>query len=350
MKKILMFALAGLLVVAFTVPAMAAAEWDFYGSARMSTFYTNQDEEWTGTGFSDSDLGWDLQGNSRIGARVKAGDISGRFEYGTGINLRLLYGQWDFGGGSILVGQTYTPVNAFYSNQVGGGDTDLLPYGGIYDGRHPMIQLKVGSFKFAAVNPGTDSLEQDETDTKIPKFEASYDLKAGPVALKFLGGYNQYNTKDKATDNTYAITSYILGAGLAFNAGPFYAKGNVYYGQNLGPFGLWQQAVYDKPVWDGNEYQDANTLGYLGVVGFKVSDVLTFEGGYAHTESKADVSGESYEDPAQSYYVQAVITIAKGFFIVPELGVFDKKDVSEGSLSENEGKETYFGLKWQINF
>lgn len=350
MKKILMFALAGLLVVAFTVPAMAAAEWDFYGSARMSTFYTNQDEDYSGTGFSNKDLGWGLQGNSRIGAKVKAGDISGRFEYGTGINLRLLYGQWNFDGGSLLVGQTYTPVNAFYSNQVGGGDTDLLPYGGIYDGRHPMVQVKVGGFKFAAVNPGTDELNQNSVDTKIPKFEASYDFKAGPVALKFLGGYNQYDTKDTATNNTYAVSSYILGGGLSFNAGPFYANGNIYYGRNLGPFGMWQQSVYDDPVFDGNEYQDAITIGYIGVLGFKVSDAFCLEAGYGHLQSKVDVFGISLEDPAQSYYVQAVITIAKGFFIVPEVGVFDKKTVDIGPLEFDEGKETYVGLKWQINF
>lgn len=350
MKKILMFALAGLLVVAFTVPAMAAAEWNFYGSARMSTFYTDQDEDYTGTGYSDNDLTWALQGNSRIGAKVKAGDISGRFEYGTGVNVRVLYGQWNFDGGSLLVGQTYTPVNAFYSNQVAGGDTDLLPYGGIYDGRHPMIQLKVGGFKFAMVEPGTDSLVQDSTDTKIPKFEASYDLKAGPVGLKFLGGYNQYDTKDSLTDNTYAVTSYILGFGLAYNAGPFYLNGNIYYGRNLGPFGMWQQSVYDTPVFDGNDYQDATTIGYIGVAGFKVSDVLCFEAGYGHIQSKVDIVGLSFEDPAQSYYVQAVITIAKGFFIVPELGVFDKKDWSVDGLTVDEGKETYFGLKWQINF
>jgi hypothetical protein len=350
MKKILMFALAGLLVVAFTVPAMAAAEWNFYGSARMSTFWYDQDAAYTGGIYDDQDLTWGLQGNSRIGAKVKAGDISGRFEYGTGINLRLLYGQWDFGGGSLLVGQTYTPVNAFYSNQVGGGDTDLLPYGGIYDGRHPMVQVKVGGFKFAAVNPGSDALDHDDVDTKIPKLEASYDLKAGPVSLKFLGGYNQYDTVDAITDNSYSITSWIAGAGIAFASGPFYVNGNVYWGQNLGPFGMWQEAAYDDPIFDGFEYQDAKTLGYLGVIGFKVSDTLCFEGGYAHIRSEADIFGITAEDTAQSYYVQAVITIAKGFFIVPEVGVFDNMDVDVGPITFDEGKETYFGLKWQINF
>jgi len=364
MKKILMFALAGLLVVAFTVPAMAAtktveerlaalesgaAEWNFYGSARMSTFYSQKNEAYTGTGFKDNDLTWNLQGNSRIGALVKSGDISGSFEYSSTPGLRKLYGEWDFGGGSLLVGQTYTPIDSFYSNQVYGGDEDLLSFGGIYDGRQPMIRLKVGGFRFAAVKPGSDALEEDSVDNKLPEFQACYVFNAGPVGLKFLGGYNQYNTKDTATDNTYAITSWIGGAGVTFGAGPFYANGNVFYGRNLGPMGLYNRTDTD-PVWDGTNYKDNNTLGWLAVAGFKVSDIIAFEAGYGHINSKVDVLGVNYTDTAQSYYVQAVITIAKGFFIVPEVGVWDDKTADAGPLSTDEGKDTYFGLKWQINF
>lgn len=349
MKKILMFALAGLLVFAFTVPAMAAAEWNFYGSARMSTFWSNENSEYTGTPFDDQDLGWDLQGNSRFGANVKAGDISGSIEYGTGVNLRKLFGEWNFGGGSILVGQTYTPIDSFYSNQVYGGDEDLLSFGGIYDGRQPMIRLKVGGFRIAAVKPSTNVLDHDEVDTKIPEFQACYQLNAGPVGLKILGGYNQYDTVNALTDNGYSITSWLVGAGVTFAAGPFYVNGDVYGGRNLGPMGMYQR-VADDPIFDGFEYQDNNTIGFLGVAGFKISDALKFEAGYGHIQSKVDVSGISIEDSAQSYYVQAVITIAKGFFIVPEVGVWDDKTYDVGPLSIDEGKDTYFGLKWQINF
>ena len=349
MKKLLMCALAGLLVVAFTVPAMAAAEWNFYGSARMTTFWFDADAAFVGGSYDDKDVVWDLQGNSRLGATVKAGDIGGGFEYGTGINLRKLYGTWNFGGGQILVGQTYTPVNVFYSNQVATGDEDLLSWGGIYGGRQPMIQLKVGGFKFAAVRPGTDALDFDDVDTKIPKFEASYLLKAGPVGIKALGGYNQYDTVNSTTNNGYSITSWILGLGVTFDAGPFYAKAQAFAGNNLGPYGMYQQ-VFNDPIFDGNDYQDNKGQGWLAVAGFKVSDNLCFEAGYGGAKSETDVLGLTLEDTVQSYYVQAVITIAKGFFIVPEIGVFDNKDISVNGFTQDEGKETYFGLKWQINF
>ena len=99
MRKLLIVLTAIAFVAAFTVPAMSA-EWGFYGSVRMSTFMDNVSEEATGTTFSDDDLTWDQQGNSRIGARVKAGAISGRFEYGISdakASLRLLNATWNYG-------------------------------------------------------------------------------------------------------------------------------------------------------------------------------------------------------------------------------------------------------------
>ena len=83
MKKLTIL-LAAIALVCFSVPAMAV-DWNFYGSARMATFYTSED---LGAGLnaagndSDDGIDWDLQGNSRLGATVKAENVSGRFELG----------------------------------------------------------------------------------------------------------------------------------------------------------------------------------------------------------------------------------------------------------------------------
>jgi len=81
MKKALVCLNALALVASFNASSLAG-EWAFYGSARMLTQWEEVDEARTDTGFDDSDLTWWLQSNSRIGARVKAGDIDARFEYG----------------------------------------------------------------------------------------------------------------------------------------------------------------------------------------------------------------------------------------------------------------------------
>lgn len=113
------------MAVLYALPSWAT-EWNFYGSARVSTFQTNTEMP----SVPDTDnFALALQSNSRIGANVKVSDkLSGAFEYGASggnVNLRKLYGEWDFGAGKFLVGQTYAPMNWFYSNQVYGVDNDL---------------------------------------------------------------------------------------------------------------------------------------------------------------------------------------------------------------------------------
>ena len=337
MRKLLVLLSAVAFVVAFTVPAMAA-EWGFYGNARMATFFADVEPE---GGDSDDDLQWDLQSNSRIGANVKAGAIGGKFEYGTGISLRQLFGTWNFGGGTLLVGQTYTPVFSLISNQVYGGDNDLVSYGGIYAGRQPMIQLAMGGFKVGLVRPRTGNIVAAATDadTSMPKIEAAYSFKAGAISLKPMFGYYSYTEENAA--NSYDIDSYVLGLQLTAALGAVSIKANVSMLNNGGSYGIFSAAA-SAPVYDAinDTVVDNDSMGYNLVVGFKASDAIGLEFGYGHTEAELDTAG-STTDEADSYYIQAVINLAKGCMVIPEVGILDHKDVSE---------TTYYGAKWQINF
>jgi len=345
MKKLLFACFAALMVVAFAVPAMAA-DWNFYGSSRMSTFWETNSKEVTGTGHSDGDLYWDLQGNSRIGANVKAGDVGGRFEYGTGINLRLLYGTWNFGGGELLIGQEYTPVNLFYSNQVWGGDNDMLNVGGVYGGRNPAIQVSAAGFKLALVKPAVSAvLGAVDTDTKIPRLEASYDLKLGPASISVCGGYNSFDLVD-ATNHSESLNSWIVAVGARMDFGPAYIGGDVFTGRNLGNYGMYVAGDQTPSLNARGKIQDNKGMGALAVIGFKVNDMFGLEAGYGYIQGDPDISGLD-KDETTAYYVQATINLAKGVFITPELGKFDyKEDIN----NNDQGDFTYFGAKWQINF
>jgi len=344
MRKLLVLLSAVAFVVAFTIPAMAA-DWGFYGSARMSTFMESLSKEASPTGYDDDDLTWALQGNSRLGATVKAGDIGGGFEYGSGPNLRKLYGTWNFGGGTLLVGQDYTPLNIFQSNQVWDGDADLLPYGGIYNGRRPMIQLAMAGLKVALVQPhAISALGGADTDLTLPKIEASYKFKAGPAALIGMLGYQTYDAVD-ATDGSISVDSLFYGLGFNVGLGAAYINGNIYKGTNLGEYGLWQTGAASATITAG-DLNDNDSMGYLLVAGFKVSDTIGLEAGYGHVECELDVAG-SEADETDTYYVQATINLAKGCFIVPEIGKVDYKDSAAGA---DQGDLTYYGAKWQINF
>jgi len=349
MKKITISAAALILAAVIAMPALAASEWNFYGSARISTFVTDTDNK---AGVRDTkNFEQALQGNARIGAAVRASDeVTGCFEYGAAsgnANVRKLYGQWDFGSGKLLIGQDYTPLNFFYSNQVYDTDDGLGSYGGIATPRRPMIQLSFGNFKIAAIYPESDSLNITNAtmENTIPKIEASFTYKFDNAFMEVAAGYNTYSILDTTTSIENDITSYIvaIGGGISFDR--YYINADVFMGQNMGPYGLFNASDND-PVVSGSTVIDNDVFGYLLVFGAKINDMFSIEAGYGYTEAELDRTS-AREDGSESYYVQTTITLAPGVFLVPEIGIRDNKTDKTGA---EESEIIYYGAKWQINF
>ena len=156
-------------VLLFVAPAFAA-DWSFYGSERVATWYVSRDfgssanQPTTGES-NDAGTQWYFQGNSRLGAKVKADKVSGQFEFantasnnGNGgdgaVNTRRAYGTWKFSDNAWLkVGKDYSPVTDFISNQWFDGDNDLLGEGNFYGRRPNGITLGIGNFELAFLNP-----------------------------------------------------------------------------------------------------------------------------------------------------------------------------------------------------
>ncbi len=346
MKK-LMLIIAALTLVAGSA---YAADWNFYGSARISTFYTSTDTIGGGTS-SDDQYEQALQGNSRIGAKVKVSDeLTGRFEYGASsgnANIRLLYGEWNFGAGSFLVGQDYAPLNWFYSDQVFDGDADLLPYGGVYSGRVGQLKLTFGGFQVAVVPPSVGTVtDAVSTETTIPGIEMAYTLNLDAIALRFGGGYQTYEaTLSGGTQED--VDSYVLAFGAKAAFGAFYLAGNIYGGQNSG--NLISMDTDADRAWDNGKADltattvvDTDCFGAAIVAGWTLNDMFNFEAGYGYAEEEADVA-TSTSDEVSSYYLNATVTLAPGVFFVPEIGKIDGNETTQEEVD-------YFGIKWQINF
>ena len=161
MKKIVAF----LAVLILAAPAMAA-DWSFYGSQRVSTFYVDQDygDGQVNGQNDDQATQWYFQGNSRLGAKVKADKVTGLIELGLGkggdggdteVTTRRAYGQWQFSDtASLKVGKDYSPVtDGNMSNQVFDADNDMEGTGHFHGRRPAYIGLYVGNFEFAALSP-----------------------------------------------------------------------------------------------------------------------------------------------------------------------------------------------------
>ncbi|MCU0602902.1 MAG: hypothetical protein MUC33_09600, partial [Desulfobacterales bacterium] len=209
--------IAILTVLLLAVPGFAA-DWSFYGSQRMATFYVNNDygdaaaSSLFGVGTAgsgeDDDWGvqWNFQTNSRVGARVKADKVSGHIELGLkgtdggdiDVGTRRAYGVWKFsdaaGGMQLKVGKDYSPINRFLSGQVFNSD-DGMEGSGQFDGNRPgQIALTVAdAFTIAlltnAVNTqGGIAPAGSDPDWNLPKVEAAYLLKFGGFDVRPFGG------------------------------------------------------------------------------------------------------------------------------------------------------------------
>jgi hypothetical protein len=383
MKKLLVIFAAVAFIWVFAAPA-SALDWNFYGSARLATFYTSTDlgdiTTLANGDDEDDEFTWDMQSNSRIGATVKGENISGRFELGItqtpdgssddAARVRRLFGVWDAGWGKIKVGKDYTPTSQFISGQVFAGDLGLLGIGTFYGGRKGQAALSIGGFEIALITQGDTAPVEFGTGTSVEDAQGDYDRYMPKVEAKFgmawdtfnfnvMGGFQYVEWEDvQPLDPTQSpddvdVTSWVLGADAGITFGPLYFKGAVSYTEN--PFTadwLVNDAVGDiigADFWDGDD--DIDDFDYFQgalVAGFKLSDMVTFEVGGGYTNVDIDAADIDDFNP-WAIYGQAVIGLAPGVHIIPEVGYFDFDELDNG-VDADLPTQFYIGAKWQIDF
>lgn len=350
MKKLLAMAA----IVMFLTGTAQAADWNFYGQARLSTFYEKVDNNLFKGGIDSAEFAEVLHGNARIGARVKVSDsLKGRFEYGTyqdNANIRLLYGEWDFGAGTLIVGQAYTPFlvvtgQVYNSSAINMGDTNMAYYGTMYSGREAQIGLKIGGLYIAAVEPETTldkGANNPTTEVKFPEIHARYTFRGEKWNLKLLGGVGQFDVMEGSAEDS--VSAYILGAAGRVSMGRSYITGGGWIGQNPGMLIDTFISVLNSAQanWDGTKITDNDGMGAHISAGYVFNQTFRIEGGYGYVKTELDTAGATKND-AEVYYFQTTINLAPGVMIVPEVGVIDYKQ-------PGELKATYAGMKWQINF
>ena len=364
MKKLIMV-IAALALIAS--PALAV-DWNFYGSARMQTAYVSEDlgDAVDGAGNDDdNDISWDWGGNSRFGAKVKAENVSGLMEVGirstaaggdNTVNSRRLFGEWNFGAGKFKVGKDYTPVSqfvsgqAFGSNPAGSLDDGLLGQGAMYGGRQGQLALQFGGFEVALITPtgsttvGGVTAASAEVDEYIPKIEAKWGMSLDMFSFNVMGGYQTFKLDGPDED----VDSYVVGGDAAVTFGPAYIKAALSYSQNGGNAG-WTAGA---GIWDPvrQNVKDTDTLQAALMAGFKFTDMVTFEAGYGYRDNSYDADGFSDNTPWE-VYGQAVIALAPGVWVIPEIGYRDNDDYSGGgSNGDDAGSRMYVNAKWQIDF
>ena len=395
-----------LAVLLFVTPAFAA-DWTFYGSERMATWYADRNYGSlynAPSGFNhtnDAGTEWYLQSNSRFGAKVKADQVTGLIEMGLNaggstsvgaaaddvVKVRRAYGVWQVNDlVRLKVGKDFSPATDVISNMAFDADKDMYGIGNFYAKRPPYIGLYIGDFELAFLTPvqgqtggigstssgvmtpaTTKALSQSEApgnpDVYLPKVEAAYQWRLGAGYIRPYAGFQWYQVHQTAAPNYSAnpgslqreadVLSYVLGVSTVWNIGAFSIGGQLSYGQNESECD-WDNGYNAKnasmPYLQlfGKGVSDVHTLQALIVPGLKLTDVLRFEAGLGCRVDNADnAPGYSKPDASWATYVQAVITLAPGVYIVPEVGYID---YVKTRADVNEGAQWYAGAKWQIDF
>jgi hypothetical protein len=334
----------------------------------MQTAYVSQDFGNTDDAAghdNDSDVQWDWGGNSRFGAKVKAENVSGLMEIGIRstaaggdqtVNSRRLYGEWNFGAGKFKVGKDYTPISQFVSGQAFGDnptgslDNGLLGQGAAYGGRQGQLALSFGGFTVALITPtgsttvGTQAAANAEVDEYLPKIEAKWGMSLDTFSFNIMGGYQTYEIDGPDED----VDSYVIGGDAALTLGPAYIKAAISYYQNGGNAG-WAAA---SGQWYANNQnvKDTNELQACGIVGFKFTDMVTFEAGVGVVDDSYDADNAK-DVTTYEVYGQAVIALAPGVWVIPEIGYRDNDNYATGgSAGKDAGSRMYVNAKWQIDF
>ena len=362
MKKVLLTLIAVLMAVpAFAIEVYNNGEnaVDIYGTLRGYIGYGHGVDGVSDT--TDDNFLYGIQGNSRIGVRLKVGNFSGQVELGaveatlygrstksnvsnvsnvSDVGLRQAWGAYSFGNaGALLAGKTDTPtaMGGFISDIM---DTDggLNGFGGSTTGsRRFQIQYNVAGLSIALIEsdmahgPGVSYGYTDGGET-IPRLGLSYTYKNPSLLVKVAATYSALNgTINAPVSDTRWATVHAFGVALGLK--PTFMDGKMWLSV-LARYGMNEELYGEaKTVYNGGLMAHSSIGNYVGVqadgtvdnvqraavaleLGYNVNDMIAVivGGGYQHSM----IDALTYDVGSYAVFLQAPIKISGNFALIPQ--------------------------------
>ena len=411
MKKFLIIAVAALLLVGVTAPAMAKMTvggilfTDFYYMSRshermMGSIAPNALK----TDTNNATTLIEVPNHSRFNVRwTNEHNVGMYLELQTatgGVALRHYYGWWDITPEwRIMVGHSTTPFAPLNPSQVMGfsnanGALHIIGigFGNYYSGRFAQVRLQyklpnnLGFFRVALVDPNNDGgvtgipnpippnvpfpaplaaagYTADE-DTTWPRIDVGMPLYFGPVKVYPSFFYHQRSWDDvvNGSDDDLTIWGASIGAVLSF--GPVTVSGEYTWGENFGnsqgAFNLTTTlGAYNvaRGYFDANlntKFADTDCEGGWIQVAIKAGPAtLNIMYGKQSAEDEAPViAGIDYDVETQFYGISVPITCTKVFIVRPEIMYYDYGDSNKiaAATKVDNGNELLVGVQFMIMF
>ena len=143
---------------------------------------------------------------------------------------------------------------------------------------------------------------------------------------------------------SFDVTSSVIfvGVGLDFKSG--FLKGNAFAGRPLDILG--NRLFIKDSERTGKQGVDTNALGFGASAGYQLSDKVALGAGFGRINDKNDVTDKTEE--IYAIYAQAVLAVAPGIQVKPEVGQVEHK--KDEKVSETKDDSFYAGAIWEINF
>ncbi len=400
MKKLMILGLAALMVVAFTVPAMAKTYVG--GIIFQDNFYYSADKETTEGGVAK---GSSTTEEDYSGFFIKLNHIS-RFKFrwtnesnvgmyietyvdddNSNTGLRQAYGWWDVNPAfRISVGKHFTTsFSPLFPRTFLGLDDAWkiigIGYGNFYSGRWTAVRFRykvgdVGAFRIDFSDPhkttsasfiADDTGDSMDNDSKIPRIDIGFPFSIGSIKLYPSAFYHKSTFDDVAgSSDDDEIVSYGLSLGIKAGFGPLTIQAEINQGENWGNSqGLFAPLVFPQ-VYGGHgaemsasmgadidsngKVTDAELLGYWIDVSFKAG-MATPHLIYGSQSCERDVSGAKTDWDVYMYGLTVDIPMAKGFLVRPEIMFYDNGDDNKVNGTKYDfGKEMVAGVQFLIAF
>lgn len=303
-----------------------------------------------------------VQNNSNIGFDVVADKFKAKVEFGAIENdpfgtangavapLRYLWGSYDTGLGTILVGKANTPTTDIFSTGVINNDTALNGFGGLSTAtRRLQVQYNVAGLSLALISDyiaelaSTSSQLNANSSSTMPRIALSYTIYNGSNPLfQIAGTYKRFTRKSEGNPTGNPIDAWHISVGTKPTFGNNFVSLFGFYGKNQDAYGE-TGTFYNNGTWGhskditgtGRNIKRAGGKAELGI-GLSKDATFTIGAGYQETFSEIKDKCKSV-----GVFAQVPYKVNANFTLTPVVGWFQTSGVNAVStIKAGENKVT----------
>ena len=307
-----------------------------------------------------------VQNNSNIGFDVVADKFKAKVEFGAIENdpfgtangavapLRYLWGSYDTGLGTILVGKANTPTTDIFSTGVINNDTALNGFGGLSTAtRRLQVQYNVAGLSLALISDyiaelaSTSSQPNANSSSTMPRIALSYTIYNGSNPLfQIAGTYKRFTRKSEGNPTITTsqasgnpIDAWHISVGTKPTFGNNFVSLFGFYGKNQDVYGE-TGTFYNNGTWghskgiDTDIGRNTKRAGGKAELGIGLSKDATFTIGAGYQETFVENQQGIYKKyKSVGVFAQVPYKVNANFTLTPVVGWFQTSGVNGATIT-----------------